>query len=151
MGSQSKNAKSVWHYLQQRWMRVLLAAIALAGLFVAGIRLHQIEPNYYSPARSSLISARQKIIESYNHESDMLKQMKTTHQELENAIAALNKARVDAATTAKIDAIKVRLRSLEDVDHLENTSPRALLQTYREIEGQMSEIIDLLEQQKPSP
>jgi chromosome segregation ATPase len=130
-----------------RWwtLAFLVLAIGIAGFMYLGSVLHDREPNYYQPARKALVTARQRLEQSYTHEATAIKELKVTHRELETAIAALNKARVDPAYQRNIETLRTRLQALEDIERLEQTSPEQLQQSYHEIADQLSALIEKLE------
>jgi chromosome segregation ATPase len=126
----------------------LVLAIGIAGFMYLGSVLHNREPNYYQPARKALVNARERLEQSYTHEETAIKELKITHRELETAIAALNKARVDPAYQKKIATLRTRLQALEDIERLEQTSPRQLQQSYHQIANQLSVLIEKLERSR---
>ena len=127
---------------------VIVSVVGFAGAIYFGSVLRERDPDYYQPARTALITARQRVEASYTHEAVLLEQLQNTHRELEAAIAALNNARVDPANQREVAILRSRLRALEDVERLDRTSPEQLQQSYREIEAQLSALIEKLERPK---
>jgi chromosome segregation ATPase len=141
----SSSLKSPKGLLHWHTIAFVFLAIGIAGFIYLGSVLHNREPNYYQPARKALVIARQQLEQSYTHEATAIKELKITHRELETAIAALNKARVDPAYQRNIETLRMQLQALEDVERLEQTSPKQLQQSYHEITDQLSTLIEKLE------
>jgi hypothetical protein len=141
----SSTLKSSKRLLHWHTVAFVFLAIAIAGFMYLGSVLHDKEPNYYQPARKALVIARQQLEQSYTHEATAIKELKITHRELETAIAALNKARVDPAYQRNIETLRIRLQALEDIERLEQTSPKQLQKSYHEIADQLSALIEKLE------
>jgi hypothetical protein len=141
----SSTHKSPKRLLHWHTVAFVFLAIAIAGFMYLGSILHDREPNYYQPARKALVIARQQLEQSYTHEATAIKELKITHRELETAITALNKARVDPAYQRNIEMLRRRLQALEDIERLEQASPKQLQKSYHEIADQLSALIEKLE------
>lgn len=130
--------------------RVLIAAtvIGFVGLIYIGLAIRHTEPDYYRPARSALVAARQHLEMSLGQETALLEQLQESHKNLESAIAALDEASVDPNVRDDVAALRVRLRALEDVNRLQNTDPQQLRESYRAISHQLSALIDNVERRQ---
>lgn len=131
----------------QRWQGVvaIVLVVGFTGLIYIGLLLRATGPDYYQPARTALVEARQKLEASYNHEAVLLEQLRSTHHDLEAAIVALAQARVSPGDELEVAKIQTRLRALEDVRDLEKLSPEQLHQSYRDIEAQLTALVEKLE------
>jgi hypothetical protein len=119
--------------------------VGIAVSIYLGSVLHDMEPDFYQPVRTALVTARQRIEQAYGHEATAIRELRLAHGELDAAITALNKAPVDPADQRKLETLQMRLQSLEDVGRLEHTSPEQLQQSYHDIISQLKALITRLE------
>lgn len=124
---------------------ITVAVLGLAGLIYLGLKFRQAEPDYYQPARTALITARERLDASFSGEVEVSRQLKSTRKELEAAITALDQAAIHAGYRRDLEALRRQLRRLEDPDYLSRTSPEQLQQAYREIGSRISALIDRLD------
>ncbi len=132
--------------------RQLLRALIIAVVIIGGAILTYIvldardtRPNYYAPARTALVTAKERFEVAFGEESNLLNYLQETHRDLENAIAALEQARIDPELRHDIDTLRLRLRALEDMKRLQHTTPEQLKQSYHEIGAQIDALIAKLE------
>ncbi len=148
MADNPKTPKTTLNRIITRGALIALAVIGLTGLIYLSLMVRQTEPDYYQPARTILITVRERLDASFSGEAQLIKQLKNTHKELEAAIAALDQLNIDPEYQHDVDALRIRLRTLEDAKHLSQTSPEQLHLAYREIEDQISALIDKLDRRE---
>lgn len=148
MTDNSVGSKATTRQLVTRGTLIAVAVIGLAGLIYLGLKFRQAEPDYYQPTRAALITARERLDASFSGEAELIRQLKSTHKELEAAITALDKATVHPEYRRSVETLRMRLRKLEDANYLNQTSPKQLQLAYREIGAQIGALIDKLDSQK---
>jgi phage shock protein A len=129
----------------KRLVVIAATVIGLVGLIYLGLILRETEPDYYKPARTALITARQRLAVSFGQESQVLEQLRGAHKNLEAAITALDRVKTNPECRDKVATLRQRLRELEDVDRLQDTSPEQLRESYSSIEDQLHALIVKLE------
>ena len=135
---------------RRRTLRIAVLVTALGtlvGLVSLGLMVRQNDPDYYEPARTALVSAREQLEASYSQEAALLAMLRKTHHDLEAAIRSLDKAKVAPRHRRDMAILRERLRALEDVERLQHMTPDQLHESYREIELQLSNLIGALEAQ----
>lgn len=128
-----------------RWFIALLTLILVLALWLLFL-LHQSEPNYYQPARAALVAARHRLHEYYSHESVIIQELRKAHNELEATISLLNKAEdLDPTDQQRLNALRLRLRELDDVKQATHMNPEQLHDSYRAVAEGLDELIHKLE------
>jgi len=123
----------------------VVMGLGLVVLFIAiyfGPALREQEPDYYDPARTALLNARQQFEESLSHEQVLIDQLKIAREELDSAITQLGRvADLDPAHRARIESLRASLLSIENTDLSGEASPVKLQQSYRDLLAQMDALI----------
>lgn len=128
----------------KRLHRVLSVLAGLAALAITGylaLMLHESQPDYYQPARTALVTAKQRFAVSYSEENDLLESLRQTHQDLTSVISKLDDAGVDPAYRADLEHLRARLQQLTDVQYLEQLSSPQLADEYSAIEAEFDALI----------
>lgn len=134
-------AQTEGHHRRRRIVLGLFV-FALAAVVYFGPMLRKQEPDYYDPARASLVNAKQLFEESLVHEQVLVEQLQMARKELDSAITQLAKvAALDPAHRASVESLRAGLLSLENPGHPGKTSPEQLKQSYRDLLAQMDELI----------
>ena len=90
--------------------------------------------------------ARLLFEESLGHEQVVIEQLQMAHEELDSAIAQLEKvADLDPAYRTRIESLRASLLSIENPDHPGEASPEKLQQSYRDLMAQMEALITNLD------
>ena len=76
---------------RRRYVVLSLGIIAVAAAIYFRPALREHEPNYYDPARATLIKAQRQFEESLVHEQVLIDQLKMANEDLDSAIAQLAK------------------------------------------------------------
>jgi hypothetical protein len=119
-----------------------VSLVLLAVLILLGVYLRQYEPDYDQPARVALVSARQQLEDSYSHEQMTLKQMQTSHRDLQAAIDSLLQAeKIGSLDRQQLESLRKRLQTLQDPESLSGSTTAQLQQSYRDIESQLDSLI----------
>ena len=130
------------------WRRGLAVVLVLALILTLWLALliHDTEPNYYQPARAALVVARHRLNEYYSHESIIIQQLREAQVELDAAMSMLTKAEnLDPTDKQHLDALRLRLKQLDDVKQATRMNPDQLHDSYRAIAEQLDELIHRLE------
>jgi hypothetical protein len=111
----------------------------------AGYGLWSHRPDYYDPARTTLVEAERLLTRSfdrYQQQIALREEIREAHMLLREAIADLERAqRLDAADKPRIEAIRLRLERLELESGTPGMSAEELRGTYREILTQLESLI----------
>ncbi|MCP5304774.1 MAG: hypothetical protein H6953_04960 [Chromatiaceae bacterium] len=148
MGGKLKGEKHVDDRGYARRVVIAASVIGLVGLIYIGLAIRQTEPDYYRPAHTALVAARQHLEASLGQETALLEQLQGSHKNLEAAIAALDEASIDPDVRNDVAALRARLRALEDVGRLQDTSPQQLRESYRAISHQLGALIEEIERRQ---
>ncbi|WP_078119857.1 hypothetical protein [Thiosocius teredinicola] len=129
------------------WRALIVAVVVISGAILTYLVLEARDerPNYYSPARTALVTAKERLEIAFSEEANLLSYLEETHRDLESAIDALDQARSDPSMRAEIDSVRRRLSALGDTDRLQRTTPEELKQTYHEINAEIEALIERLE------
>ena len=122
--------------------------LALAVLAYLAMQLHEAQPDFYQPARTALVTAKQRFAVSYSEENDLLENLHQTHRDLQSVIESLDKAGVDASYRSDLESLRARLQGLMDMHHLEQIDSRQLNAEYGAIEADFDELINKLSRPK---
>lgn len=127
------------------------AALVVIVLFLGGLILlvdfAEKRPDFYQPARSPLTEAVLILSETYGEEKELLKKLRRVHSHLENAVALLGEAeRLAPEDEQQIEALRMRLLALEDIDLAPDTDPEALQRTYQDLTKQLGGLAKKLAQ-----
>lgn len=142
MSSKPKSASPAVNHRRRRYLVLGLGVIVLAAVGYFGPALREQEPDYYDPARAALVNARLRLEESIGHEKALLVQLQRTREELDAAIAQLEKAAdLDPADRARIERLRSRLLSIESPDSTGAMNSKNLHASYQELLGQMESLI----------
>jgi hypothetical protein len=118
--------------------------LALAVLAYLATQLHDAQPDYYQPARTALVTAKQRFAVSYSEENDLLANLHQTHQDLQSVIETLDKAGVEPAYRNELEQLRERLRRMMDMQHLEQIDSQQLNAEYAAIEAEFDVLIKKL-------
>lgn len=134
--------------LNRQLLRTLLIVVVVLGAAIVTylmLNARNSAPDYYVPARTALVTAKERLEVSYGEEANLLTLLQQTHRDLETAVEALDQASIDPELRNEVDTLRLRLRALEDVKRLEKTTPEQLKNSYHAIEAQLDALIAKLE------
>ncbi len=93
-----------------------------------------------------MVSSRQQLEDSYSHEKMTLKQMQTSHRDLQAAIDALMQAeKIGSVDRQQLESLHKRLQRLQDPESLSGSTTEQLQQSYRDTESQLDSLISQIE------
>jgi DNA repair ATPase RecN len=118
----------------------LVIAMILGGvLLLVGLLIDR--PNFYAPGRSVLTKAEMRLAETYSEEKLLVDKLHKMRSNLDNVIELLGQAeQLDPSDKAVIEALRKRLRALENPERLTDTTPEALHQAYKEMMTELSQL-----------
>lgn len=139
------HAKKKTHSTHRRRNRRLLLALCLI-LLSGALLLPLIDawrPDFYQPARPALTQAKIHLSAYYVAEKFLLTELSETHQELAATLDLLDKAKTQLAAADRrlLERLRSRLHRLEDDRVTKRLTPQALHQLYRQLAGELEELI----------
>lgn len=128
---------------RRRYILLGLSVILIAAAAYFGPALRDREPDYYDPARATLVNAKRLFEESLVHEQVLVSNLQMAREELDAAITQLGKvATLDPAHRSAVESLRAKLLSIENPDHPGATSPEELKLLYRDLLLQMDTLIE---------
>lgn len=130
--------------------KLILALVVIAIASGAYLMSRKDEtPVSFDMARSALLTAQQRLSESYSHEAALVEQLQTAHQQLNQAIEQLEAAEeLDPQDKNEIEDLRLGLKALEDPNRLAHTSVDELKTSYHDLSAKLDALILKLETPK---
>jgi chromosome segregation ATPase len=128
---------------RRRYVFLGLTLLIIVVVAYFGPVLRNREPDFYDPARTALINARQRFEESLVHEQELRNHMQMAHRQLQSALDELSRVEaLDPAHRAGIESLRARLQAIENPQDPGAASPGELQQSYRDLLTQMDALIE---------
>ncbi|MGA7982653.1 MAG: hypothetical protein WCA32_20830 [Chromatiaceae bacterium] len=119
-----------------------LVVALVVGAILLVLDLYEDLPNLYDPARVALSRAESHLDRSYDHDEELLSEIRAAHQELDSAIDLLESAEeADPAIKGQIEAVRLRLEALKKEQPTPAMTPKKLHRTYRELLADINKLL----------